>query len=98
MTSKQGMSIREIYHNPEKAVVYTAAVISMIADRDRSTVKWKFALQDIVPISQLVSKRKWVQLMGNYGLPFLKGWLWHFEEEQMYEWCAEIKEVIIKYE
>ena len=98
MYDKQAMDIRKIYLNPEMAVVYTAAVMSLIADHDRSSIRWDFSLKDLAPISEMVANRKWVAMMGTYGICFLKGWLWHFEREQMYEWCAEINEVIKKYE
>lgn len=98
MYSKQLMDIRVIYRNQEMAMVHTAAVISMIADRDRGSIRWRFALADIAPISKMVSNRKWLYLMGSYGLDFLRGWLWYFEQVEAYEWCAEINEVIKKYE
>ena len=84
--------------NPEMALPYTAIVISLIIDKNEGIITWNFGLQDIAPIAEMVANHKWLPLMCTYGLGFLKGWLWHFEEQQMYEWCEEINQVIRKYE
>lgn len=92
------MDIRKIYLNQDMAIAYTAAAISQIADHNRDSIRWNFSLRDIAPIAELISRQHWGLLMGNYGLCFLKGWLWHFEREQMYEWCGEISDLIKIYE